>query len=72
MGHDERAFENKLLFTISRNKRVMHAPEYQIQSTSSGQLQEILNEIAPQVAEYIETLLAQKKLKRKWDTFEWE
>ena len=72
MGHNENAFENQLLFTISRNKRVMHAPEYQIQSTSPGQLQEILNEIAPQVAEYIEKLLAQQRMKRKFDKLEWE
>ena len=72
MGHNENAFENTLLFTISRNKRVMHAPEYQIQSTSPGQLQEILNEIAPQVAEYIEKLLAQQRMKRKFDKLEWE
>lgn len=72
MGHNENDFENQLHFTISRNKKVLHRPEYQIQSTSPGQLQEILNEIAPQIADYVETLLAQKKLERKWDTFEWE
>ena len=72
MGYNEQAFENKLVFTISRNKKIMHSPEYQIQSTSPGRLQEILDEIAPQVAEYIEKLLAQKRMKMKFDNIEWE
>jgi putative lipoic acid-binding regulatory protein len=72
MDHNEQAFENQLVFTISRNKKIMHTPQYQIQSSSPGRLQEILDEIAPQVAEYIEKLLVQKKLKMKWDTLDWE
>ena len=72
MGHDERAFENILAFKISKDGKVRRSPLYDIQSTSPGQLQQILLEIAPQVAEYIEKLLAQQRMKRKLDKFEWE
>ena len=72
MGHDERAFENILAFEVSKDGKVRRSPLSDIQSTSPGQLQQILLEITPQVAEYIEKLLAQKKFKGKWNTIEWE
>jgi len=75
MGHNERDFENMLVFTISKDGKVMRSPTYEIQSTSAGRLQEMVDDIAPKVARYIEKLLTEKRLQMKFDdtgNIKWE
>jgi hypothetical protein len=75
MGHNERDFENILAFTVSKDGKVMRSPLHDVQSTSAGGLQEVLLEIAPQVAKFIEKLLAEKRMQMKFNdtsNIKWE